>query len=153
MRAVKAAKICFNVCVWLCVGYNLILFFICQFFLANCFWVVTLCVAVCVVSGVCMCDVWCVYRFSEFFFLCDPIGYSDRIGFYPIRSLPDRVCNFSPVRVSITTRTDPNPKFFGSGRIGSGILPTPRSGYGTIAFVFCVSFVVNLHWTSFTHFI
>lgn len=64
-------------CVAVCVGYNLILFFICQFFLANCFLVVTLCVPMCVVYGACVCN---VFRFSEFFFfLCDPIGYSDRV--------------------------------------------------------------------------
>ncbi|KDO41957.1 hypothetical protein CISIN_1g034513mg [Citrus sinensis] len=44
-----------------------------------------------------------------FFFLGDPIGYSgsgDPIGL-----------TFSPDRVLVTTRSDPNLKFFGSGRV------------------------------------
>ena len=40
-----------------------------------------------------------------FFFFKNPIGYSDRVGFDPNRSQPDRVCKFQTDRVSIPTRT------------------------------------------------
>ena len=59
------------------------------------------------------------------FFLEDPIGYSDRVGFDPNRSQPDRVCKFQTDRVSIPTRSDPNPKFIGSGRVGSDRVKCP----------------------------
>ncbi|KAH9674303.1 tetratricopeptide repeat (TPR)-like superfamily protein [Citrus sinensis] len=39
-----------------------------------------------------------------------------QVGFDPNRSQPDRVCKFQTDRVSIPTRSDPNPKFIGSGR-------------------------------------
>ncbi|KAK9219455.1 hypothetical protein WN943_008100 [Citrus x changshan-huyou] len=41
------------------------------------------------------------------------------VGFKPTRSQPDRVGSSSSDRVAITTRSDPNPTFFGSDRVGS----------------------------------
>ncbi|KAH9782842.1 hypothetical protein KPL71_009093 [Citrus sinensis] len=67
----------------------------------------------------------CVSQFT----VCDyPIGYSDRVGFKPTRSQPDRVGSSSSDRVAITTRSDPNPTFFGSDQVGSDRVGSDRGG-------------------------
>ena len=73
-----------------------------------------------------------------FFFFKNPIRYSDRVGFDPNQSQPDRVCKFQTDRVSIPTRSDPNPKFIGSGRVGSGKMPTPTLYNGAFRKGICI---------------
>ena len=66
-------------------------------------------------SVICVCG---VRVFSHLvFFLSKPIRFSDQIGFYPTWSQLDRVYKISSDWVLFTTWSDPNLKFFKSGRV------------------------------------
>ena len=110
--------VCVPVCVPVCVGCLFSSVCVCVF---QCVW------GVCVPACVC---VWCVcvpvcvcllYLGFKFFFLSTRSGQPDPIMIHPIRS--DRVDTNAPNRVLFTTRSDPNPIFFGSGRVFCPPLP------------------------------
>ena len=91
----------------------------------------------CLACGLLPCALWrhwcltaccwmhvCCNQWGLFTFFFKPTRSGCRIGFHPIRLWSDRVGNISSDRVLWSIRSDPNPIYFGSDRVGSG-----RIGY------------------------